>query len=41
VRHIPEKRQDIRPPAGIAPLLLAVAFVLILVAVVVGVATAA
>jgi hypothetical protein len=41
VRHIPEKRQDIRPPAGIAPLLLAVAFVLVLVAVVVGVATAA
>jgi hypothetical protein len=40
VRHIPEKRQDIRPPAGIAPLLLAVAFVLVLVAVVVGVATA-
>jgi hypothetical protein len=41
VRHIPEKRQDIKPPAGIAPLLLAVAFVLVLVAVVVGVATAA
>jgi hypothetical protein len=41
VRHIPEKRQDIRPPAGIAPLLLAVAFVLVLVAVVVGLATAA
>ena len=41
MRHIPEKRQDIRPPAGIAPLLLAVAFVLVLVAVVVGVATAA
>ena len=41
MRHMPEKRQDIRPPAGIAPLLLAVAFVLVLVAVVVGVATAA
>ena len=41
MRHIPEKRQDIRPPAGIAPLLLAVAFVLVLVAVVVGLATAA
>ncbi|HTE73777.1 MAG TPA: hypothetical protein VK640_11340 [Actinomycetes bacterium] len=41
MRHIPEKRQDIKPPAGIAPLLLAVAFVLVLVAVVVGVATAA
>lgn len=41
MRHIPEKRQDIRPPAGIAPLLLAVALVLVLVAVVVGVATAA
>ena len=41
MRHIPEKRQDIKPPAGIAPLLLAVAFVLVLVAVFVGVATAA
>ena len=41
MRHIPEKRQDIKPPAGIAPLLLAVGFVLVLVAVVVGVATAA
>ena len=40
MRHIPEKRQDIRPPAGIAPLLLAVAVVLVLVAVVVGLATA-
>jgi hypothetical protein len=38
VRHIPPKRQDIKPPAGIAPLLLAVAFVLLLVAAAVGVA---
>jgi hypothetical protein len=38
VRHIPPKRQDIRPPAGIAPLLLAVAFVLALLVVAVGVA---
>ena len=28
MRHNPEKRQDIRPPARIAPQLLAVAFVL-------------
>jgi hypothetical protein len=39
VRHIPEKRQDIRPPAGIAPLLLAVGVVLVLMAVVLGIAT--
>jgi hypothetical protein len=38
VRHVPPKRQDIRPPSGIAPLLLAVAFVLVLLAVVVGAA---
>ena len=36
MRHIPEKRQSIRPPAGITPILVAVAFVLILLAVVVG-----
>lgn len=40
MRHLPEKKQNLRPPAGIAPLLLAVAFVLVLAAVVVGAATA-
>ena len=38
MRHIPDKRQDIRPPMGIIPLLLAVAFVLVLAAVVIGIA---
>lgn len=38
MRHIPEKRQDIRPPMGIGPLLLAVGFVLVLAAIVIGIA---
>lgn len=38
MRHIPDKRQDIRPPTGIVPLLLAVAFVLVLAAVVIAIA---
>jgi hypothetical protein len=36
MRHIPDKKQDIRPPAGIAPLLGVVLVVLVLAAVVVG-----
>jgi hypothetical protein len=40
MRHIPEKRQSIRPPASITPLLMAVAFVLVLMAVVISVAVA-
>jgi hypothetical protein len=38
MRHIPDKKQDIRPPAGIAPLLGVVLVVLVLAAVVVGIA---
>lgn len=40
MRHIPAKKQDIRPPAGIAPLLAIVLVVLVLAAVVVGIAAA-
>ncbi len=38
MRHIPDKRQDIGPPSGIVPLLLAVLAVLVVAAVVIGIA---
>jgi anti-sigma factor RsiW len=38
MRHIPEKKQGIGPPAGIVPLLLAVVAVLVVAAIVIGIA---
>jgi hypothetical protein len=38
VRHLPQKRQDIRPPAGVVPLLIAVVVVMLVAAVVISIA---